>query len=527
MRYTRLLATYWRLAVALATALGALALLANTRAEPLDAGALGRVDALSAFFIFATLGGAALAGARRPTTLRSWRLPALLATLVAAYGTPSTLAIAGSYALAALLMLIPSNWRAPGRSARVSARILARAAPAALAPICVLLGYGVLALRGVSRYDDPGTVAALDSFVFWFVLLAPTIVLWDLGRGTWEADAHETQFPSLLPHVSSVERSLFTIAWLYPLARLYSLGPWNTGWSFAAVLFGGALAGWCGLSALARPQALMRQRCAPASFAALALAGVGLGTSASIAAACFTMLVAVVLVASAETQLDDDYREAMRPGDEKTNRSPISLSPSLVVSFAGWLLTTAFPFAGPFVAVWMLMGAAVAGGVGLLAGLAWLVALALGLAAALWGPPNARRPLLPALSLALGIGAPLVVLWLILPVVQQMQGSLTPYGDVNIWPWIGLASADAAHTQVTTLPSIAVALLMLVLCALVYVVARLREAGRPAVEGSALDRASEQGTEEEILRELRAQVPWLALLLGAGRKRERRPGDTE
>src|SRR6185436_15688372 len=98
----------------------------------------------------------------------------------------------------------------------------------------------------------------------------------------------------------------------------------------------------------------------------------------------------------------------------------------------------------------------------------------------------AQRPLLVAgvASVVLGVGAPPIARLLILPVVAQMQGGLTPFGDLNVWPWVGVAAGDAAHTQVTTLPSIAIALLMLVLSALVYVVARLRAISRsePSVE---------------------------------------------
>jgi hypothetical protein len=177
----------------------------------------------------------------------------------------------------------------------------------------------------------------------------------------------------------------------------------------------------------------------------------------------------------------------------------------------------------------MLMGAGVAGGVALLAGVAWLVALLNALGLALWGAPapEAHRSLYApaAASALLGIGAPLAVLGLIQPVVDQLQGGLTPYGEVNIWPWVGLATSDAAHTQVTTLPSIAIAMLMLVLCALIYVVARLREAYGRRPPGAAPVAASHGAA--AIVRTLRDDVPWLAALLGADRPAERRQGEPE
>jgi hypothetical protein len=179
---------------------------------------------------------------------------------------------------------------------------------------------------------------------------------------------------------------------------------------------------------------------------------------------------------------------------------------------AHWLLSGAIPFTAPFVAAWMLVGASVAGGVALLAGAAWLAMLLNGLAAALAHEtlaPDQRRPLLIAAgaSVLLGVAAPLVVLALIQPVVEQLQGGLTPYGDVNIWPWIGLASVDATRAQVTTLPSIAVAALMLVLSALVYLIARLRDTWAPASTATA-----PAPRLRELLASLRAEVPWLDAL---------------
>src|SRR6185503_11553786 len=104
-------------------------------------------------------------------------------------------------------------------------------------------------------------------------------------------------------------------------------------------------------------------------------------------------------------------------------------------------------------------------------------------------PPPVRRTLLGAgiTSIVLGVGAPPIARLLILPVVAQLQGGLTPFGDLNIWPWVGVATSDSAHTQVTTLPSIAIALLMLVLTALVYVVARLRQLRAAEEQGAAPD----------------------------------------
>jgi hypothetical protein len=282
------------------------------------------------------------------------------------------------------------------------------------------------------------------------------------------------------------------------------------------MLLGGGVALWCACSALAERKARVE-----AIYLALALAGLGLSTSAGLAAACYGMLAYLVLAIG-----QGDWRLAITddPGSDSISnlQSPIS-------KLLPWLLSSAIPLTAPFVAAWMLIGAGVAGGVVLLAGVAWLVALLHGLILARWNdaePRQARQPLLVAgaASVLLGVGAPLIVRALIQPVVAQLQGGLTPYGDVNIWPWVGLASSDAAHTQVTTLPSIAIALLMLVLSALVYVVARLRKlAGNTDQE--ATDRAA--APPPALLSNLRDEVPWLGGLLGRDPSSQRQPGDGE
>jgi hypothetical protein len=160
----------------------------------------------------------------------------------------------------------------------------------------------------------------------------------------------------------------------------------------------------------------------------------------------------------------------------------------------------------------MLIGASVAGGVALLAGVAWLALLLNGLAVVLGRPAPARAAgqlrLAAFANLILGVGAPLVVLVLIQPVIEQLQDGLTPYGDIDIWPWVGLAAVDAGHTQATTLPSLVVAALMLVLSALVYLAARLRDAWTPTGAGD----DSSGPRPAALLDTLRDAVPWLDML---------------
>ncbi|MDQ2995991.1 MAG: hypothetical protein M3R61_02880 [Chloroflexota bacterium] len=518
------LAKYWPALLSSGLALGALALLWRVRDMPLALGAFARFDALSAFFLFVLFGGSALVLAARPKTFspQGLRPAAAVGALALAFSTTSTLVIACAYLALALLTL---DWQAlalpaedrqptPANSVRRALRRAVPVAPNLLAAACLLLGCGALALRGAARYDDRTAGAALDSFAFWFMLLAALIPLIPLSRAEDQAPSSTNQVAIQPLWFSALSTRFLHFAWLYPLTRLYSLGPWNSGWSFATLLLGGALALWCASSALTRLDVVAGNTKIQSMYLALALAGLGLSNSAGLVAACFGILTYLVLCVG-----HGDWELAR---DEAPSQSPV---PELLP----WLLSSALPLTAPFVAVWMLIGASVAGGVSLLAGVAWLVALLHGLTMALWNgaaPVPARRPLLVAgvVSVVLGVGAPPIARLLILPVVAQLQGGLTPFGDLNIWPWVGVATSDSNHTQVTTLPSIAITLLMLVLAALVYVVRRLRElrrAEQPAEQPAVAVSAS------TLLGDLRDEVPWLGGLLGANSRSQRHPGDGE
>jgi hypothetical protein len=510
LRFLHRLIGFWPIICAAGAALGSVALLWRVRDTPLELGAYVRIDAVSAFFGVVMLSGLALAVAlaqspRPPLFKRAIGASAILLLI---FSTTLTPAIAGGYVLFALVARAPgppAALRLPrfsrGALLLVSRRAVA-AAPWPLAATCLLLGYGTLTFRGALLYTNPVAGAALNSFVFWFVLLAALIPLVPFRT-------RDTRPPLEQTLLSWFGAQALTIAWCYPLVRLYSLGPWNLGWSFATLLLAGALAGWCAVSALTEPDRPSRTTRLIVSYLGMALAGIGLGTSAGIAATCFCMLAILLLGAGIFGDLFEQQQVA------PSNHPPGT-------SLIAWLLAGVFPFTAPFVAIWMLIGASVAAGVPLLAGVAWLVALLNGLTITLWGmarpirPRNARA--LAALSIALGVGAPLIVRVLIQPVVAQLQGGLTSYGDVAIWPWIGLAANDAGHIQVTTLPSIAIALLMLVLAALVYLVVRLRDtyAGvQPAQpDDHEVPAAGPPRLRDELLRNLRDDVPWLGALIG-------------
>jgi hypothetical protein len=500
----------WSAPIACAVASLALALFWAVREAPLEPAPAIRVDALGAFFAVALLGGMALSALSRPGPApdRGWRRWARVALLLAAWATTLTPVVAGVYLIFALLEprlgdrgAVEDRVRGR-RNARDSILRGLRAAPGLIAAGALLAGYGALAARGALRYDARATGAALDGFVFWLVLLAATVPILDWGF--WIVDWDSAKPTIHNPQSTILQPDLFAIAWLYPLARLYSLGPWNGGWALAALLLGGGAALWVAVKALFHPES--RSLLALPSFLGLAIAGVGLGTGAGIAAGCYAVLAYLVVAIGDQKR---DWRLEIRDLEAESLISNLQ-SPN---SALRWLLSGALPFSAPFVAAWMLVGAGVAGGVALLAGIAWLILLLNSLCAALASGQRAFGSLRPlrvaaAASAALGLGAPLVVLVLIQPIIEQLQGGLTPYGDVNIWPWVGLAAIDAAHAPATTLPSIAVAALMLVLSALVYLVARLRDTWAPAgdTDDSAAPRMG------ALLPALWDEVPWLRAL---------------
>ena len=111
MRLSTPFAKIWPALLAGGLALGALALLWYVRDTPLALGVFTRIDALSAFFLFALFGGVALALAARPTSPSPrWLRPAAATgALALAYSTTLTLVIACAYLALALLTL---DWQA-------------------------------------------------------------------------------------------------------------------------------------------------------------------------------------------------------------------------------------------------------------------------------------------------------------------------------------------------------------------------------------------------------------------------------
>ena len=456
-RIRRLPIIYGLLAVA------ALVLLSVAREQPLVFGTL-RLDGLSLFFMLLVVIAPLL---RWDSSPRTALLIALAVLALTSRLTP-VIALAGGVAAA---IAMPHSSRL---------RDLVAVWHIAAAIACLVIGYGLLATRGALWYDERNAGAALDSLAFWFVLLAAALPLW-AGSGEKTSGV--------------ISASPLPVLFLYPLVRLYSLGPWNPGWALATALFGGALALRHAAGALVRPAPVAYSL--SAMLAAMALASFGLSSGAGIAAGCYAALTSVLRIA--------DKQATAGVG----------------------------PLALVFVAGWMAVGAAVAGGIAALAGALWAAALLAALALTLRFENLNKKPdlsyktkktplatfvpfvsswfTLRSLFLITAILAPFVVAWLIEPAVAQLQGGLTPYGDIRIWPWIGLAFVNSAQVQIAVLPSVAVAVLMVVLVSIVFLLTRLRSQSEDQEpEGDGQTVSSGAGDYRWLWQILREEVPWLA-----------------
>jgi hypothetical protein len=79
----------------------------------------------------------------------------------------------------------------------------------------------------------------------------------------------------------------------------------------------------------------------------------------------------------------------------------------------------------------------------------------------------------------------LVLPILLQPMIAQLQGGLTPFGEVIIWPWAGFLALNAARQPVATQPTIIIAALMLILATLVWVISELLQIYRARRTGAA------------------------------------------
>jgi hypothetical protein len=368
---------------------------------------------------------------------------------LAAIGLLALTALAGHLALIAALLTLGVAMRAGRR--RPTPLLAALAAAGGL----LLLGL----VGGEWRYAAPAAGSGLNSTSFGLLLLGALLSVGgvDLARG---------RAPGADP--------LAAAACLYALLRLFSLGPWSLGWLFAALLVGAAVtlaAAWQGAAALPAEAAAWQG----AYLGGIVLVGVGLGSDAGVVLAGYGLLLGPVL------------RLGLMPGQSaecKAQRAEQVLSAA--PAWPRWLLCAATPLTAPFVLAWMAVAAALAGELTLLAAALWAAALlaalpvgrlAGGRAAQGDCPPEpsqaSRVYLAGALSAGLGLGAPLALAGLLAPIAAQLQGGLTPFGIIELWPWAGLLALSAARQPVATLPLLALAALLLILAALGWTLLRV------------------------------------------------------
>jgi len=418
--------------------------------EPAWSAGLLRADGLSALLGACT---ALLGLAER----RGWRVACAALLLCGGY-LATHLAALGAALVAAALVLAPR-------------RRLGLAAAGAAA-----LGLALVALRaGAWRYPAPLAGLGLNSVSFALLLLGALLAAGaiDLPGGRGEEP------PPVEP--------LLAAGCLYALLRLFALGPWNLGWLYAAMLLGAAAAlAAAGRAAAGRPGHaggwLSRY------YLALGVAGAGMASGAGVALAGFALLALAALRLALPAAQETDG--AGHPAGEHGALPPASTTSDwhyqapegrAMLPRAGWqlwLVAGVLPFTAPFTAAWAGVAGALAGGLSLLAAALWaaalLAALPIARAAESAGPTRGAGLLWGAgLSMGVGVGAPAVAWLLVEPAVAQLQAGLSPFGELALWPWAGLIALSAARQPVATLPSLALAALMLVLGALGWAVARL------------------------------------------------------
>jgi hypothetical protein len=423
------------------------------RAQPWQIGesAWVRVDSLSAFFILIVLLSLAslfgLAGS-------AFHRYAALGIVTVAFLSPSIPIICLA------LLLGSCVWNYTLLSRHRFSRMLGELLPALLLSVAWL---GMSVSSDVWNYSDRNAGVALQSWIFALTLAATLLGSHTLLRH-FLPDWLRLKVVQMDEQTASLSwaDSLFGLVWLYPLLRLYSFGPWNTGWSLATLLLG------CGLCFWSISQHFQARNSLPTSsmvygLISLSIATAGLGSAAGVAAALVGLLSAVWLQAAL-----------------------IALEGSENSSLQIWLISGAVPITLPFVAIWLAMSAALGAGVVLAAGLFWLLGLSNAITILRLAPKSSKAEagfdwatlwrgsgIFASLSLLFGIWMPGLLDQIILPVARQLQGGLTPYGDLTVWPWLGISALNSGRQQIAALPSLVLAALMAILCALAWLTARL------------------------------------------------------
>jgi hypothetical protein len=415
-----------------------------------------RLDALTLIFVVSLCLGVALPALHSPAaSLPSWRA-ILLALARLAFLIPALLVehLLGLPLALLVVGVLLRNWRW-GAAASV-----------------LLCGLLLLRMAGARSWYEPQLLAALTSPVFLLLITSACA-----GLPCYPA--------ALVNEQPRTEQLMLQPIWLLALLRTFSWGPWNSGWIVAVVLIGGATTVWSASIALWTDSERERVERVAGVWLGMALACVGLATPVGIASALWLVVV-----------------------------YPLGLALILPVQRNSSRLWAApVPPSAIFVGCWLALAASAASGAFLLSAMIWFASLIYGLALLKNTPRSGNSwsgapVLLLVLLLAIGVLAPLPLRWLIMPAVELLQGGLTPFGLLNIWPWVGIAALDAGQRRVAVWPSIAVTALTLVGAALVWLLARLLGWPAPVVE-------EHDNSEPGVWTELRNHVWWAR---GTGRR---------
>lgn len=340
----------------------------------------------------------------------------------------------------------------------------------------LVAGFGLIWLSGGSTWSAPATATAVTSPAFLLILLGCSI-----GLNSYPvAFLHHALRAPGTRSSDPLCQALQSI-WLLPLIRTIEWGPWNSGWTLAALLIGGVTVLWASSTALWANDRTQRIERILSAWLGMALACVGLLTTVGIAAALWQLLAYA-----------------------------LGLGLLLRSERWGWWAGPMPPAAG-FVAAWLAQGATAASGAFLLSGVFWLATLFSGIAilrhrseTQISSRLSISSTISIGLALLLGVLSPLPLRWLMLPAIEPLQGGLTPFGLLDIWPWVGIAALDAGHRRVAVLPSIAVFVLALVVAALAWLFARVF--GWVQLE---TDEVQAQPEQANLWEQLRQQVWWI------------------
>ncbi len=239
--------------------------------------------------------------------------------------------------------------------------------------------------------------------------------------------------------------------WLFPLLKTFSVAPWPPPWPLVVPLLGAAATIWATLEALRTRDTPSVFERVLAAMLGMALICAGMSSAVGIVAALWVLLAHALLV--------------LWTGAGRRAGS----------SLAAFLLL--------FLAAWWTVAAAAGGAAFLIAAGAWLAGMAGGVAVLLPAQPSVAGKGRPsglgavligaALALLIALFMPVTTRFVAVPVADQLDPGLAPYGLLDYWPWIGVAALDPGHRRAALLPTAVLAPLFAVTLAITWLVLRL------------------------------------------------------